>query len=150
MFRDEIASYAHYLKSLKVDWKLIAYPLDTKARRQVQSASRSPIDAFLHEIKKLGAVSVLETYKPRLGVRISESVLQNCVPCERLYGSFREWCESHGYSNIPPESELNLAIVSLPGVDRTNARIAGTQVRVYVGLTKREKMSGKIVDFPNN
>lgn len=150
MFRDEIASYAHFLKNLKVDWKLIAYPLDTKARRQVQSASRSSIDAFLHEIQKLGAISILETYKPRMGVRMSDAVLQNCIPCERLYGSFREWCEAHGYSNIPPESELNLAIVSLPGVETTNARIAGTQVRVYVGLTKRQQTEAKVVDFPNN
>ena len=80
---------------------------------------------------------------------MSESVLQNCIPCERMYGSFREWCEAHGYSNIPPESELNLAIVSLPEVESTNARIAGTQVRVYVGLTKRRKAQNKVVDFPN-
>ena len=150
MFRDEISSYAHYLKALKVDWKLIAYPLDTKARRQVQSASLSSIDAFLDDIKKLGVVSILEMYKPRMGVRISESVLQNCIPCERLYASFREWCESHGHNYIPPEAELGLAVVSLKGVEKTNARIAGSKVKVYVGLTRKEKTSGQVVEFPKN
>jgi hypothetical protein len=148
IFRDEISSYAYYLRSLKVDWNLISRPLKTKAREQIQSASLSPIDAFLEDIKKLGALSILETYKPRLGVRISESVLRNCIPCERLYGSFREWCESHGYNPVPSEAEL--AVISLPGVDKTSARIAGNRIRAYVGLTKKEKTSGQVVDFPNN
>ena len=41
-------------------------------------------------------------------------------------------------------------MVSLPGVEKTNARIAGTRVRVYVGLTKRQKPEAKVLDFPNN
>jgi hypothetical protein len=150
IFRDEISSYAHYLRSLKIDWKLIARPLRTKAREQIQSASLSSIDAFIEDIKKLGTLSILETYKPRMGVRISESVLQNCIPCERLYGSFREWCESHGYNPIPSEAELGLAVISLPGVEKTNARIAGNRIRAYVGLTKRQQPSGQVVDFPVN
>ena len=149
VFRDEISSFAYHLQNLKINWRLIAYPLDTKARRQVQSASRSSIDAFLEDIKKLGAVSVLGTYKPRMGSRVSEALLQTCVPCERMYGSFREWCESHGHQNIPTEAELGLAVISLPGVEKTNARIAGTKVRVYTGLIKKQpKAQGKVVDFP--
>ena len=150
VFRDEVSSFAQYLNQLKIDWKLIAYPLDTQARRQVQSASRSSIDAFLDDIKKLGVLSILETYKPRMAMRMTDAVTQSCIPCERLYGSFREWCESHGHQHIPTEAELGLAMVSLPGVEKTNARIAGTRVRVYVGLTKRQKPEAKVLDFPNN
>ena len=146
-FRDEMSSYAFFLKNLRVDWKLISNPLDTEARRRVQSASKSSIDSFVDEIQKMGIVSVMETYKPRIAMRLSDAILENCIPCDRLYGSYREWCEAKGYQDVCPEAEIALAITSLPGVEKRNVRIAGTRIRAYIGLSQRKPV-GSVVQFP--
>ena len=147
-FRDEISSYAEYLHTLKIDWRLIANPLDTEARRRVQKASRSSLDGFLGDLKKFGLLSILENYKPRLAPRIADSVLENCVPCELLYGSYREWCERLGHLDVRSESEFHLSVISLPRVETKMARLAGTRFRAYVGLSQPKKKENIVVQFP--
>lgn len=149
-FRSEITSYADVLHKMQIDWKLIANPLDTEARRRVQKASKSSIDGFLDDLKKFGILSILQNYKPRLAPRIADSVLENCIPCELLYGSYREWCERLGQIDIRSEAEFNLAVISLPKVETKMARLAGTRFRAYIGLYKPKKVSATVVQFPTN
>ena len=149
-FRDEINAYAEKLYTMQIDWKLIANPLDTEARRRVQKASKSSIDGFLDDLKKFGLLSILQNYKPRLAPRIADSVLENCVPCELLYGSYREWCERLGHLDIKSEAEFHLAVISLPRGETKMARLAGTRFRAYIGLSKPKKNESAVVQFPAN
>ncbi len=149
-FRDEINAYAEQLYNMNIDWKLIANPLDTEARRRVQKASKSSIDGFLDDLKRFGLLSILQNYKPRLAPRIADSVLENCVPCELLYGSYREWCERLGQLDIKSEAEFHLAVISLPKVETKMARLAGTRFRAYIGLSKPKAKASTVVQFPAN
>jgi hypothetical protein len=148
-FYKELQGYAHRLKSMEVDWKLVSRPYNTEVKTEIQNASMGSLESFAHEIDKNGATDVLTNYPPGGGyLRVTESIATRAVPCETLYGSYREYCSRNGRTDIKSETMLRLVIRTLPDVVIVPARVGGRKVHVYQGLKKSKPQSeGKVVSI---
>jgi hypothetical protein len=148
-FYQEIQGYADYLKNLQIDWNLIARPYNTAAKTEIQGASMGSMESFALELSTNGAAEVLGNYPPGPSyLRISEQAAASVVPCETLYGSYREYCTKNGKNDMYSENMLRLVIRDIPGVSVVPARVAGRKVQVYRGLPKQKKEAqGKVVSI---
>ncbi|QDP58831.1 MAG: putative primase [Prokaryotic dsDNA virus sp.] len=148
-FYEEIQGYANYLKNLQIDWNLIARPYNTDAKKEIQGASMGSMESFTLELSTNGASETLSNYPPGPSyLRISEQAAASVVPCETLYGSYREYCTKNGKNDMYSENMLRLAIRDIPGVSVVPARVGGRKVQVYRGLPKQKKEeAGKVVSI---
>ena len=147
-FYSEIQAFAHDLKTMDVDWRYIARPFSSKMKTELQAASMGSVDAFIAAIAREGVSEILSTYPPPPDYfKISDSAVLKAVPCETLYGCYRQWCGKKGRSDIRSETLLRLAMKDLPKLKVRSARIAGTRLDVYTGLPSRtdEPKEGKVI-----
>jgi len=132
---------------MQINWQLVAKPYNSLAKRELQAASRSSIEAFATELGESGPAGVLTDYPPGpTFARVSEAMLQRAVPCESIYGAYREWCSRNGRSDFRSETLLRLQIRDTLGTQIRKARIAGRKIDVYVGLTTPEEEN--VLDMP--
>tara|TARA_R100001594_G_scaffold24461_1_gene47998 strand:+ start:8315 stop:10234 length:1920 start_codon:yes stop_codon:yes gene_type:complete len=150
-FRAEIEAFAWHLNTVQVNWQLIATPVVNQKKAELQRASMGSVDTFVCDLANYGAVAMLSNYPPGPSyLRVSDSAASKCVPCETLYGCYREWCQRNGRSDYRSETLVRLAVRDIDGTDVRPARIAGRKVDVYVGLPVPEvkKPAGKVVALP--
>ena len=146
-FYEEICAFRHALQAMQINWQLVAKPYNSLAKRELQAASRSSIEAFATELGESGPAGVLTDYPPGpTFARVSEAMLQRAVPCESIYGAYREWCSRNGRSDFRSETLLRLQIRDTLGTQIRKARIAGRKIDVYVGLTTPEEEN--VLDMP--
>ena len=147
-FYEELQSYADYLKNLQIDWNLIARPYNTTAKKEIQSASMGSMESFAHELMVNGAAEMLGNYPPGPAyVRVSEQAAASVIPCETLYGSYREYCTKNGKNDIYSENMVRLVLKDIPGVMIVPARIGGRKVKVYRNLPRQKEEQGKVVSI---
>ena len=152
-FLGEVEAFCDYLRTIQIDWRLIATPFQTEARRQIQLASQSGVEKFIEMVQKKGAVSVISDYPPPPEYfRLSDSAYSRAVPCETLYGSYTEWSSRNGRRDTRPEPELRLAFTLLGNVKVRNAAIGGRNVPLYVGLPSvvTPNSDNNVVTLPTN
>lgn len=150
-FAEEVRGFAHALHSLQVDYRLTSKPFDSKARRLIQAASRSSLDAFIEEVRRLGPAAVITDYPPSVDFsRIPEALVKRAVPCELLYGSYLTWCLRHGRRDNYQEANLRLAVSELDGVTVERVKVGGQFFYSYLGLrskTPSSTSSGKVIEL---
>ena len=148
-FYGEVQAFAFTLKHMEVDWRLIARPYDTETKKELQNASLGSMESFASELRRVGASEVLSNYPPGPNyLRISDQAAATVVPCETLYGTYREYCTKNGKNDVCSENMLRLVIRDLPGVAVVPARIGGRKVQVYKGLPRQQdKDKGKVVSI---
>jgi phage/plasmid-associated DNA primase len=139
-FYQEVQAFAYNLHNTTVDYSLISRPFSSSIKSELQAAGKSSVDSFIDGLIKLGVVSSIAVYPPSHSYfKISESMAGKAVPCESLYGCYREWCSRKGRSDIRSETFFRLAIKSVEGVSVKSARMAGKRMDVYIGLPKEVK-----------
>lgn len=148
-FYGEIQAFAKELKTMKVDWNLISRPFSSLIKTELQNASMGSIDAFITEIISTGPSTALADYPPGPAYfKISDSSAARAVPCETLYGCYREWCLRKGRTDVRSETMLRLGLREVPAVSIKRARILGRKLDVYVGLkTPKEEKEGTVVQM---
>jgi len=151
-FYDEICSFADYLQQIQINWDLISRPLNSLVKSQLQNASLGSVDSFTSELVARGPVDILSEYPPPSNyIRISEASVARAIPCETVYGSYREWCVRKGRTDVRSETILRLTIGDLPEVKIRPARIGGRKLDVYIGLkvpsAKSGTPRGQVVNF---
>jgi len=146
-FYREIQAFAEHLNSMAIDWNLIARPFTSSVKEELQHASMGSVDAFVRDLISCGPSSLIADYPPpSTYFRISESSAAKAIPCETVYGSYREWCQRKGRTDVKSETMLRLAIKDIEGVSVRKARILGRRMEVYVGF-KTEEKEGKVVSM---
>tara|TARA_R100001082_G_scaffold104280_2_gene75535 strand:- start:6245 stop:8260 length:2016 start_codon:yes stop_codon:yes gene_type:complete len=147
-FYAEICAYRHALENTVVNWNLIASPYNSTAKKELQAASRSSIEAFTVELLESGPAVVLTDYPPSpTYIRVSDSMLSRAVPCETIYGAYREWCTRNGRSDFRSETLLRLQVRDMGNAKIKKARIGGRKIDVYVGLPVPK--GENVVDLPS-
>ena len=148
-FYKEVQAFAYHLKNMEIDWRLIARPYSTEIKLELQKASMGSLDSFAKEVEKYGASEILSNYPPGPNyIRISDRVASQVVPCETLYGAYREYCTRNGKPDIRSETMLRLVLRDIHGVSVAPARVGGKKVMVYKGLpTNTEKPDGKVINL---
>tara|TARA_R110002020_G_scaffold12271_2_gene45190 strand:- start:5720 stop:7876 length:2157 start_codon:yes stop_codon:yes gene_type:complete len=146
-FLKEIQAFAKDLASMSVDWNLISRPYSSAIKTELQNASMGSADAFICELGRRGPSALIADYPPPANYfRISDASAAKAIPCETLYGSYREWCQRKGRVDTVSETMLRLAIKDIPDISVRGARILGRRMDVYVGLkTPNEEKEGKVV-----
>lgn len=151
-FYEELQAFAHRLKRVDINWNLVARPYVSGAKKELQEASQGSSEAFIEVLVRVGAAAILADYPPPANYpRVSESVAIQAVPCETLYGSYREWCQRNGLYNTRTESMFRLILKGLPNVTVKRARFGGRTMDVYVGLSApaRSVEQTQVVQFPS-
>ena len=151
-FYEELQSFAHHLKNVNINWNLIARPYVSGVKRELQEASQGSSEAFVDLILRVGGAAALADYQPPPSYhRVSETVATQAVPCETLYGSYREWCQRKGLHSPRTEAMFRLTMKGLPGVVVKRARFSGRTMDVYVGLSSpiKKDAPGQVVQFPS-
>jgi hypothetical protein len=153
-FYAEIQGFAYALKQTEVDWDLISYPYVNETKAELQVASMPSADAFVEVLSRRGPVDTISSYPPPSGyLKLADSVLGRAVPCETLYGSYREWCGREGRTGIYSEPIFRLSVKTLEGVTIKRARIPGKGTKeVYVGLkspSAQVKRNPEVLQFPS-
>lgn len=151
-FYEELQSFAHYLKHVSINWNLIARPYISGMKKELQEASQGSSEAFIEVLLRVGGAAVLADYPPPANYpRVSETVAIQAVPCETLYGSYREWCQRNGLYSPRTEAMFRLSLKALPSVTVKRARFSGRTMDVYVGLSAPAKQDaqGQVVQFPS-
>mgnify|MGYP003146184520 CR=1 FL=1 len=150
-FYDEICAFADHLQQVQIDWNLISRPLTSPVKSQLQSASLGSVDSFISELIARGPVEILSEYPPPPNyIRMAEASITRAVPCETVYGSYREWCIRKGRTDIRSETILRLTVGDMPGMKIRPARVGGRKIDVYIGLTvpkSKPSPQGKVVNF---
>lgn len=148
-FYEEIQAFAKDLKSFQIDWNLISRPYSSSIKKELQNASMGSVDAFICELISVGPSSIISDYPPGPSYfKISDSSAARAIPCETLYGSYREWCLRKGRTDLRSETMLRLALRDVPDVAIKRARILGRKMDVYVGLkVPKEEKEGKVVQM---
>jgi hypothetical protein len=147
-FEDEVKAYAHHLHSLAVDYRSVARPYSTRARRLLQQASRSSVDEFVQITEKHGAAAVLTDYPaPPEFLRVGEALIKRTVPCELLYGSYVTWCSRRGRRDVRQEANLRLAFQQIEGVITKRMLIGGKGIDCYLGLPSAQKKENNVVEL---
>ena len=134
-FAREVAAFSHALHKVKVDYKLIARPMSSPAKQDLQGVSLSSSVAFSRELQRVGAMGMLATYAPGDHTTYVVSPTDELIPCDAIYQSYRVWCERHGLGrDMKTEGAFRLGLVKLPGVGVSNVRTRGQHLKVYTGL----------------
>tara|TARA_R110002110_G_scaffold30408_1_gene107770 strand:+ start:64 stop:966 length:903 start_codon:yes stop_codon:yes gene_type:complete len=147
-FYTEICGFAHELQQVDIDWKLIAYPYLNTIKKELQYASLNSADAFIEQLKHVGPSQMLVRYPPPNSyVHFAGTALGKAVPCETLYGSYREWCSREGRTGMYSEPLFRLSVKSIGTVRIRRARVPGKgTLTVYTGLpAPKEKEKGNVV-----
>tara|TARA_Y100001938_G_C8092850_1_gene436165 strand:+ start:1436 stop:3088 length:1653 start_codon:yes stop_codon:yes gene_type:complete len=147
-FAEEVQGFAHHLHSLSVDYKTIARPYSTRARRLLQEASRSSIDEFVHLVKRHGAATVVTDYPaPPDFMRVGEALIQKAMPCELLYGSYTTWCDRRGRRDVRQEANLRLAFQQIEGISTKRMMVGGKGLDCYLGLPSAQVKKTNVVEI---
>ena len=134
-FYCELQAFAEELHRMTIDWDLISRPYNSAIKSELQNASMSSVDAFVFDVLQNGVVATIADYPPPPAYfKISDSAAARAVPCETLYGSYREWCQRKGRSDLRSETILRLAVRDVAGVAIRTARISGKKLDVYCGI----------------
>ena len=151
-FHEEVQGFAHYLHNMQVDWNLISRPIFTEAKKGLQGISAESLDAFCHEIASKGTSTVLTNYPPGpMYPRLSDVSDGQVVPCETLYGTYREWCERTGRRDIKPEMMFRMVVRDFADTSVVSAYIGGRKIEVYRGLPiGKRKPQGKVVPLTSD
>lgn len=145
-FREEVEAFAYHLHNMAVDWNLISRPIFTEAKRGLQGISAESLDAFCQEIISRGASAILTNYPPGPAYpRLGDVSDGKVVPCETLYGTYREWCERTGRRDVKAETMFRLSIQDLPSVSVVAAYMGGRKIQVYRNLPSQRPPKGKVV-----
>lgn len=87
-----------------------------------------------------GAVAMLTAYPPTQGyIKVSDAVAGKTVPCETLYGSYREWCSRKGRTDLRSETFVRLAVKSVEKVEVKRIRLMGKKIDAYFNLPEAKK-----------
>lgn len=150
-FYKEIQAFASDLGKLDVDWDLISRPYRSSTKDELQSASMGSVDAYIAQMIQVGPVRMLASYPPGSNyVKVSDSAMAKAIPCESIYGSYREWCAKCGRSDVRSETLFRLGIKDIGNVRVVSARVAGTKLDVYVGIpVPTETKEGKLIKMPS-
>ena len=135
---------------MTIDWDLISRPYNSSIKSELQNASMSSVDAFVFDVLQNGVVATIADYPPPPAYfKISDSAAARAVPCETLYGSYREWCQRKGRVDLRSETILRLAVRDVDGVAIRTARISGKKLDVYVGIPapKSEPKKGQLINI---
>ena len=149
-FYAEIQGLAHELQQVDIDWQLIAYPYVNTIKKELQYASLSSADAFIEQLKCTGPSQMIAGYPPPHNyIHLTSTALGKAVPCETLYGCYREWCTREGRTGIYSEPLFRLSVKALSDVKVRKARIPGKgTLSVYTGLpTIKESTSNVVLQF---
>lgn len=149
-FYGEVQAFAEELKSMIVDWDLISRPYNSAIKSELQNASMSSVDAFVFDVLQNGVVATIADYPPPpTYFKISDSAAARAVPCETLYGSYREWCQRKGRPDVRSETILRLGVRDVEGVAIRTARISGKKLDVYVGIPapESEPKKGQLINI---
>ena len=139
-FYQEIQGFAEHLVNLQVDYHLISRPHTTIMKQELQEASLGSAESFVEILTDIGPAATMGSYPAHSNyLRVADSVLSKAVPCETLYGTYREWCIREGRTDIKTERMFRLIVKDLPGVKIQKARISGRNLDVYMGLKIPEK-----------
>jgi len=142
-FLSEIRAYSHVLHNIAVDYRLISTPYQAKARKMLQSATRSSVERFVDTLFDSGVSPTLAAFPPGpdyLGQSGSDiAISRGFIPCTFLYGCYRTWCERNGYRYMKAESDLRIAL-SLNEKDVLVRKVssAGSSFSAYSGLPLKE------------
>ena len=149
-FYVEIQGLAHELKQVDIDWQLIAYPYSNTIKKELQYASLNSADAFIEQLKYVGPSQMIAGYPPPHNyIHLTTVALGKAIPCETLYGCYREWCSREGRTGVYSEPLFRLSIKTLNNVKVRRARIPGKgTLAVYTGLPSiKEKTKNVVLQF---
>ena len=152
-FYGEIQAFADELNNMAIDWDLISRPYDSAMKIELQSASMGSIDAFVFDVLQYGPAGILADYPPPpTYFKVSDSAAARAVPCETLYGCYREWASRKGRTDLRSETILRLAMKDIGGITVRSARVGGRRLDVYVGIPSPEKKDAKsvVVNFADH
>tara|TARA_R110000824_G_scaffold253717_5_gene442752 strand:- start:1344 stop:2228 length:885 start_codon:yes stop_codon:yes gene_type:complete len=134
-FAREVAAFSHALHKIAVNYALIARPMASPAKQDLQGISLSSAVAFSRELQKMGAMGMIATYPPNDNAAYVISPSDEVVPCAALYQSYRTWCDRHGVTReMKAEGAFRLGIAKLPGVGVRTVRTRNQHLKVYTGL----------------
>ena len=134
-FYQEIQGFAERLISSQVDYHLIAQPHTTILKQELQEASLGSAESFVAVLSDLGPAVTMASYPAQASyLRVADSILSKAVPCETLYGTYREWCIREGRTDVKTERMFRLIVKDVPGIKIQKARISGRNIDVYMGL----------------
>ena len=146
-FLREIEGFAHALHALAVDYKLIARPCSSAAKRDLQGVSLPTILAYIRELQKAGALAMLSAYPPGDNAVYRVAPSDTTVPTAALYQSYRTFCEQHGERDIKPEGPFRLSVKKMPGIALRTVTSAGQRVRVYTGFAVPAKQQSNVINI---
>ena len=138
-FLKEVAAFSHALHKVQVNYRLIARPMTSPAKRELQGVSLSSAVMYARELQKIGAMGMLSTYSPSDNTVYTVAPTDNMIPCAALYQSYRTWAERHGMRDNVAEGAFRLGMTKLPGVGVRSITARGQHTRVYVGMPKTPK-----------
>lgn len=146
-FYEEIQAFADEMMAWKVDWDLISRPYSSTIKQELQSASMGSVDSFVCDLLREGPATLLGEYPPPPNyARVTDSIAARAVPCETLYGCYREWCQRKGRVDLRSETMVRLALRDMPGVTIKTARLLGRKMEVYVGIpSPKKEVQGTVV-----
>ena len=149
-FYEELQAFAHDLKQLDVDWDLISRPYRSSTKDELQFASMGSVDSYINQMLQIGPSRMLAQYPAGPNyMKVSDSAMAKAIPCETLYGSYREWCLKSGRTDIRSETLFRLGVKDISKVKVVSARVAGSKVAVYIGIPVLEKKEGKLIQMPS-
>ena len=153
-FYKELQGFAHSLKQVAVDWDLISHPYTNEIKTELQVASMGSADAFVEVLKRRGPVDMISSYPPPPGyLKLNDARLNGLVPCETLYGSYREWCGREGRNGIYSEPIFRLSVKALDKVAIKKGRMPGKGMKeFYVGLknpSAQGEKKAEVLQFPS-
>ena len=105
------------------------------------------VDSFVCDLIREGPATLLGEYPPPPNyARVTDSIAARAVPCETLYGCYREWCQRKGRVDLRSETMVRLALRDMPGVTIKTARLLGRKMEVYVGIpSPKKEVQGTVV-----
>jgi len=145
-FREEIEAFAYKLQSMVVDYDLIARPLATKARQELQALSMPPAEEFAQAIEEDGPSNIIAEFPPEHLNLAGFDLSQGVIPCRILFQAFRTWAKTLGKRAFISEKELRFIVKEIPGISIEKRRVGGGTTTVcYVGFPTREQREGNNV-----
>jgi len=146
-FYAEICGFAHELQQIDIDWRLIAYPYINTIKKELQYASLNSADAFIEQLRFVGPSQMLVRYPPANNyIHLTGTSLGKAVPCDTLYGCYREWCSREGRTGVYSEPLFRLTVKSMDTVRVRRARLPGKgTLTVYTGFPESKEREKKNV-----
>lgn len=96
---DELISFLHELKTIKIDYNYVATPLMNDAKLDLLKLSQNSVEEFISYIKELGGLDLFgEQYKYPNGV-ITNCSKGSCVITEIFYELYCQYCFKSGINH---------------------------------------------------